>query len=102
MVGYRYDGVKLQTRTITDLRHFRIDPRHYPRRSRSRPTLVYRLRAQKSDGVRRVGIILGFRDGAGPSRVGFSAHWRSDNDNPALANFLKLLGERYPLPVDRA
>jgi DNA-binding transcriptional LysR family regulator len=42
------------------------------------------------------------RDGTGPSRVGFSAHWRSDNDNPALANFLKLLGERYPLPVDRA
>jgi DNA-binding transcriptional LysR family regulator len=40
------------------------------------------------------------RDGTGPSRVGFSAHWRSDNDNPALANFLKLLGERYPLPVD--
>ena len=36
------------------------------------------------------------RDGTGPSRVGFSAHWRSDNDNPALANFLKLLGERYP------
>ena len=42
------------------------------------------------------------RDGTGPSRVGFSAHWRLDNDNPALANFLKLLGERYPLPVDRA
>ena len=41
------------------------------------------------------------RDGTGPSRVGFSAHWRSDNDNPALANFLKLLGERYPLPLDR-
>jgi DNA-binding transcriptional LysR family regulator len=42
------------------------------------------------------------RDGIGPSRVGFSAHWRADNDNPALANFLKLLGERYPLPVERA
>jgi DNA-binding transcriptional LysR family regulator len=42
------------------------------------------------------------RDGTGPSRVGFSAHWRSDNDNPALENFLKLLGERYPMPVDRA
>ena len=42
------------------------------------------------------------RDGTGPSRVGFSAHWRADNDNPALANFLKLLGERYPLPVDLA
>jgi DNA-binding transcriptional LysR family regulator len=41
------------------------------------------------------------RDGTGPSRVGFSAHWRTDNDNPALANFLKLLGERYPPPVDR-
>lgn len=42
------------------------------------------------------------RDGTGPSRVGFSAHWRSDNDNPALANLLKLLGERYPLPADVA
>jgi DNA-binding transcriptional LysR family regulator len=42
------------------------------------------------------------RDGTGPSWVGFSAHWRADNDNPALANFLNLLGERYPLPVDRA
>jgi DNA-binding transcriptional LysR family regulator len=41
------------------------------------------------------------RDGAGPSRVGFSAYWRTGNDNPALANFLKLLGERYSLPVDR-
>lgn len=41
------------------------------------------------------------RDGTGPSRLGFSAHWRWDNDNPALANFLKLLGERYPLPIDR-
>ena len=32
------------------------------------------------------------RDGTGPSRIGFSAHWRADNDNPALASFLKLLG----------
>ncbi|XSC47573.1 LysR substrate-binding domain-containing protein [Bradyrhizobium sp. RDT10] len=38
------------------------------------------------------------RDGAGPSRIGYSAHWRADNDNPALANCIKLLGERYPLP----
>lgn len=35
-------------------------------------------------------------DGAGPSRIDYSAHWREDNDNPALANFLHLLGERYP------
>jgi DNA-binding transcriptional LysR family regulator len=36
------------------------------------------------------------RDGTGPSRVDYSAHWRTDNDNPALAGFLGLLAERYP------
>lgn len=41
------------------------------------------------------------RDGTGPSRVGFSAQWRTDNDNPALTSFLKVLGERYRLPVDQ-
>ena len=39
------------------------------------------------------------RDGTGPSWVGYSAHWRADNDNPALASFLKILGERYPSPA---
>jgi DNA-binding transcriptional LysR family regulator len=39
------------------------------------------------------------RDGTGPSRIGYSAHWRADNENPALAGFLKLLRERYPSPV---
>jgi DNA-binding transcriptional LysR family regulator len=39
------------------------------------------------------------RDGTGPSRVGYSAHWSADNDNPALSNFLKILGERYPSPT---
>jgi DNA-binding transcriptional LysR family regulator len=37
------------------------------------------------------------RDGTGPSRVGFTACWSEDNDNPAVTGFLKLLGERYPL-----
>ena len=37
------------------------------------------------------------RDGTGPSRIGFSAVWRADNETPALQNFLKLLAERYPL-----
>ena len=37
------------------------------------------------------------RDGTGPSRIGFSAVWRADNESPALQNFLKLLAERYPL-----
>jgi DNA-binding transcriptional LysR family regulator len=42
------------------------------------------------------------RDGVGPSRVGFSAHWRSDNDNnAALATFLKLLGSAIRCrPID--
>jgi DNA-binding transcriptional LysR family regulator len=39
------------------------------------------------------------RDGNGPSRIGYSADWRADNDNPALANFLNLLRERYPSPA---
>lgn len=43
-------------------------------------------------------IYRDLRDGTGPSRIAYSAHWRADNDNPALASFLKLLGERYPSP----
>src|SRR5260370_8300929 len=38
------------------------------------------------------------RDGTGPSRIGYSAHWREDRDNPSLTIFLKLLGEGYPVP----
>ncbi|WP_095203479.1 LysR family transcriptional regulator [Mesorhizobium carmichaelinearum] len=37
------------------------------------------------------------QDGNGPSRISYAAYWQSDNDNPALAHFLKLLEERYPL-----
>lgn len=36
------------------------------------------------------------RDGGGPSRIGFSAGWREDNENPSLKFFLDLLAERYP------
>lgn len=39
------------------------------------------------------------RDGTGPTRIDFSAHWRADNENPALDSFLKLLAERYPSPL---
>lgn len=38
------------------------------------------------------------QDGAGSSRVDFHAHWRNDNENPALKRFLSLLAERYPSP----
>ncbi len=39
------------------------------------------------------------RDGNGPRRIGYSAYWREDNENPALAIFLNLLRERYPSPA---
>jgi DNA-binding transcriptional LysR family regulator len=42
------------------------------------------------------------RDGAEPARIGYSAHWRADNQNPALASILRILGERYLLPVPNA
>lgn len=38
------------------------------------------------------------QDGTGPSRFDFYAHWRDDNENPALKRFLDLLAERYPSP----
>ncbi len=38
------------------------------------------------------------QDGTGPSRLDFYAHWRDDNENPALKRFLDLLAERYPSP----
>jgi len=44
-------------------------------------------------------IFRDVRDGAGSTRIDYSAHWRRDNDNPALASFVKLLGERYSLPT---
>lgn len=39
------------------------------------------------------------RDGNGPSRISYAAHWRGDNSNPALTNFIALLKERYPSPA---
>ncbi|WP_142252610.1 LysR family transcriptional regulator [Bradyrhizobium sp. UNPF46] len=36
------------------------------------------------------------RDGCGPSVMNYAAYWKSDNENPALGTFLKLLSERYP------
>ncbi|MBO9421639.1 LysR family transcriptional regulator [Labrenzia sp. R4_2] len=44
---------------------------------------------------------LEVRDGTGANRISFSARWRSDNNNPALSNFIALLEERYPSPAGR-
>ena len=58
------------------------------------------LLTEASAGVNVAGVVYReVRDGAEPARLGYSAHWRADNENPALASFLKVLGERYPLPT---
>ena len=41
------------------------------------------------------------RDGTGSSQIAFSAHWRVDNENPALNSLLGLLAERYSLSTTR-
>lgn len=38
------------------------------------------------------------RDGNGPTRLGFVAHWRSDNDNPTLKQFLTSLQAHLAVP----
>ena len=52
-------------------------------------------------GVHYAGVVYReARDGNGPWRIGYSAHWARENSNPALTAFLKLLRERYPVPPD--
>jgi DNA-binding transcriptional LysR family regulator len=61
------------------------------------------LMTESCIGANFVGLVYreAFDDN-GEIRIGYSAHWREENDNPALASFLKLLGERYPLPLKAA
>ncbi|WP_084305775.1 LysR family transcriptional regulator [Bradyrhizobium sp. ARR65] len=54
---------------------------------------------ESDTGANFAGLIYReLRDGTGASRFDYSAHWRADNENPALDAFLKLLSERYPSP----
>jgi DNA-binding transcriptional LysR family regulator len=54
-------------------------------------------------GVTFAGLVYReLRDGTGPSRISFSAVWREDNRSPALANFLKILSERYRSTILKA
>ncbi|WP_315762459.1 MULTISPECIES: LysR family transcriptional regulator [unclassified Bradyrhizobium] len=57
--------------------------------------------AMESDiGASFAGLVYReLQDGMGPSRIGFYAHWRDDNENPTLKRFLDLLAERYPSPA---
>ena len=60
------------------------------------------LMCEAAVGLHCAGVVYReARDGAGPTRVGYMAHWDDANDNPVLGNFIKLLEERYPpLPAD--
>ncbi|MEY9981484.1 DNA-binding transcriptional LysR family regulator [Bradyrhizobium yuanmingense] len=54
---------------------------------------------ESDTGTNFAGLIYReLRDGTGPSRFDFSAYWRADNENPALAAFLKMLRDRYHSP----
>ena len=59
------------------------------------------LMVEAAVGLHCTGVVYReARDGAGPTRVGYVAHWADKNDNPVLRNFIKLLEERYPpLPL---
>ena len=58
------------------------------------------LLTEASAGATIAGVIYReVREGAEPARISYSAHWGEDNQNPALTSFLKVLGERYPLPA---
>jgi DNA-binding transcriptional LysR family regulator len=58
------------------------------------------LLTEATVGTNFVGVVYkDIRDATEPTRIGYSAHWRTDNENPALASFLKILSERYPLPT---
>lgn len=61
------------------------------------------LTCEAAIGASYVGVVYrDVQDGRGPSRISYAACWQSNNDNPALAHFLKLLEERYPSLPARA
>ena len=58
------------------------------------------LMTEATVGANFAGVVYKeVRDSGEPARIGYSAHWRGDNENPTLASFLKILSERYPLPA---
>jgi hypothetical protein len=55
-------------------------------------------RSELGRQYRRRGL-SGGRRRRGARLAGLSAHWRADNENPALSSFLGILGERYLFPT---
>ena len=57
------------------------------------------LACESSTGNALPGVIFReVRDGNGPTRVGYVAYWRRNNDNPALKQFLTLLQAHPAVP----
>lgn len=57
------------------------------------------LTCESSTGNILPGIVFReVRDGNGPTRVGYVAYWRRNNDNPALGQFLTLLQAHPAVP----
>lgn len=57
------------------------------------------LTCESSTGNVLPGVVFReVRDGNGPTRVGFVAYWRRNNDNPALKQFLSLLQAHPAVP----
>lgn len=58
------------------------------------------LLCEASIGASYAGVVYReVRDGNGSTRIGYRAHWRPGNDNPALQSFIQLLEERHP-PIE--
>ncbi len=66
-----------------------VTERRSPRSPGSVPFSTY------PDGL----VLREIHDAFGPTRLDQSVHWRGDNDNPALRQFLKLLSQRYARPI---
>ena len=57
------------------------------------------LTCESSTGNAMPGVVYReVRDGNGPTRVGYVAYWRRNNDNPALKQFLSLLQAHPAVP----
>lgn len=60
------------------------------------------LTCESSTGNALPGVIFReVRDGNGPTRVGYVAYWRRNNDNPALKQMLDLLHAHPAVPTPR-
>jgi len=72
-------------------RHVDVETPRTPSRQQRSKNILQGLRA--ICGASFEGLV------AERARLAYSARWRADVDKPALMSFLRVLGERYPLPT---